>query len=558
MPTAFSYIRFSTVKQAEGDSLRRQTELRDNWLKRNPDVRFDTSLTLKDLGVSAFHGDDRAGLKCFLKAIETKRVKPGDYLLLENLDRLSREDEQTALQLLLNITQAGVWVVQLEPELLLHKKSDVFVLMRAIFELSRGHNESKMKSFRGKEGKRKKRQKAIENKTAFSGMCPHWLTVEDEKYVPVPENAALVKRCFKEILNGVGVGALCRKLNNEKIRPFGRARRKKDAHKPHRWQKSSLGRMLRNRAVIGEYQATEGRKLKPVGEPVKGFYPALISEGVFARVGAILTSRRHATVGERKQNNNMFAGLVHSEDRTPWTYRNKGANAAHLLRRSDDTGPAIHYDVFEEAIFSCLSEITPDDLTGRDVSELEEMEGRLLATEGKITTFEERMYNEPTNTTYPKLLERAKMEREKMLAEVTKLRLENARPVAQEFSTLQKMLGNKELREKLKTQLALVIANITIEVFSPSERYEKMVILQFSFRNTDYVRNMVYYHRCARKSRNFELPEIFDGVYFEEKAGRGFRNRIEEFMADFAAVILKHINKEQFAAKWKLLCGVSS
>src|SRR5436305_1298486 len=58
MPSAFSYLRFSTPKQAEGDSIRRQTELTAAWCARNK-VQLDTSLSLRDEGVSAYRGKHR-------------------------------------------------------------------------------------------------------------------------------------------------------------------------------------------------------------------------------------------------------------------------------------------------------------------------------------------------------------------------------------------------------------------------------------------------------------------------------------------------------------------
>src|SRR4029077_238245 len=114
--------------------------------------RLDTSLTLHDLGVSAFRGKhrsnpDKYALACFLKAVEKGRVPRGSYLIIENLDRLSREEERPALRLWMDILDAGVNIVQLSPETIFrHEKSDMFDIMRAIMELSRGHGESAIKS----------------------------------------------------------------------------------------------------------------------------------------------------------------------------------------------------------------------------------------------------------------------------------------------------------------------------------------------------------------------------------------------------------------------------
>src|SRR5205085_1143569 len=140
-PTAYSYLRFSSGKQDQGDSVRRQTALRDGWLARYPGVPLDASLTLHDLGRSAYTGShrsnpDRHALALFLKCIETGRVRPGDYLLLENLDRLTREELVPAMHLLTGILMAGVRVVQLAPsELVLTDKSDMGTVMLAVVEL---------------------------------------------------------------------------------------------------------------------------------------------------------------------------------------------------------------------------------------------------------------------------------------------------------------------------------------------------------------------------------------------------------------------------------------
>src|SRR5262245_42614109 len=88
-PTAYSYIRFSSPEQAQGDSVRRQTALRDAWLTRSGAI-LDTSLSLRDCGVSAFtgahrHNPDRHALAMFLKLVEAGRVPRGSYLVIENL-----------------------------------------------------------------------------------------------------------------------------------------------------------------------------------------------------------------------------------------------------------------------------------------------------------------------------------------------------------------------------------------------------------------------------------------------------------------------------------------
>src|SRR5215468_4736428 len=142
----YSYVQFSTPEQAQGDSLRRQTQKTSQWCQKNG-VTLDTSVTLHDLGKSAYTGEhrknpDRHALAGFLKLIEAGKVPRGSYLVIENLDRLSREEEVPACHLLTGILMAGVRVVQLRPaELILTDKSNGFDIMRAVLELSRGHGE---------------------------------------------------------------------------------------------------------------------------------------------------------------------------------------------------------------------------------------------------------------------------------------------------------------------------------------------------------------------------------------------------------------------------------
>ncbi len=104
MILAYSYIRFSTAEQAKGDSLRRQIELRENYLA-GKNLQLDETLTMRDPGVSAFKGvnADEGALGSFLQAIDEGRVPHGSFLLVESLDRLSRASVDVALQLFLRI-----------------------------------------------------------------------------------------------------------------------------------------------------------------------------------------------------------------------------------------------------------------------------------------------------------------------------------------------------------------------------------------------------------------------------------------------------------------------
>jgi DNA invertase Pin-like site-specific DNA recombinase len=293
---AYSYLRFSSPEQAKGDSVRHQTALRDAWLEKNPHVRLDTDLKMTDSGVSAFTGGhrqnpDRHALAAFLEAVRPKKVPRGSHLLVESLDRLSREHIQPALILFLELLQAGVRVVQLAPvEQVFTDKSESMTIMMAVMELSRGHSESAVKQFRMRESWAKKRRAAAASGAVITSSCPAWIRVEGKggaaRYALVAVGAEIVRGIFRMAIDGMGVRLILKELLAENVPPIGR--------KP--WNVSYIKVLLRNRAAFGEFTARTGRgsakNRKAVGPPIVGYYPAAISEEDFYATQAAVAARR--------------------------------------------------------------------------------------------------------------------------------------------------------------------------------------------------------------------------------------------------------------------------
>jgi hypothetical protein len=115
-PPAYSYIRFSQKKQQKGESFRRQSEFANEVCAENG-WTLDGSLTLHDLGVSAFRGANAkvGALGEFLEAVRIGRVAGGSVLIIESIDRLSRNKVGEALQLFISILNCGVSIVTREP-----------------------------------------------------------------------------------------------------------------------------------------------------------------------------------------------------------------------------------------------------------------------------------------------------------------------------------------------------------------------------------------------------------------------------------------------------------
>src|SRR5262249_24632428 len=139
---------------------------------------------------------DRRALAGFLELIRRRKVRRGSFLVIENLDRLSRDDVVPATHLLLSVLVAGVKVVQLAPrELVLTDKSGMGDVMMAVIELSRGHGESAIKSERVGAAWANKRKAAREG-GILTHRLPAWVEERAGRLRLVPDRAATVKRIF--------------------------------------------------------------------------------------------------------------------------------------------------------------------------------------------------------------------------------------------------------------------------------------------------------------------------------------------------------------------------
>jgi hypothetical protein len=82
---AFSYLRSRSPAQSDGDSVRRQTALRESRLKRHSHIRLDDSLTLEDRG--DHRTNSKHALAWSLDEVTRGRVPRRSYLIVESLTR---------------------------------------------------------------------------------------------------------------------------------------------------------------------------------------------------------------------------------------------------------------------------------------------------------------------------------------------------------------------------------------------------------------------------------------------------------------------------------------
>lgn len=410
----FSYQRFSTPEQQEGDSIRRQTEARDRWLKQHPKYRL-AELSLQDLGVSAFHGKNakQGSLAVFLEAVERGIVRKGDALLIENLDRLSRQPIEESSEIFFGILKHGVEIITLSPEYHFTKQNindgRVYIAMG---ELSRAHRESAVKSDRITAAWKSYRDNI--GKGSHRGMLPSWLRRNaNGRLVAIPEKVATIKRIFQMSLDGFGVHQTMRILNENGIKPVGETKT---------WHYGSVHTLLTDRRLLGECQAYTGHHetRKPVGEPIKGHYPRVIADDVFNRVRQRLNSRRYAQRGRTGGGiTNLFVSLIQdTRDNANMVIINKagagGVNRKYLvsamalrgLRDGNNQYISFLYDAVEQALLQSMLELKPSDIlptNGKRDTTQEQLDaalGELAQTDRKLETVKTWIEQKPDIANY--------------------------------------------------------------------------------------------------------------------------------------------------------------
>jgi DNA invertase Pin-like site-specific DNA recombinase len=286
---AYSYLRFSTPEQAKGDSTRRQSAAAEAYaVKHGLDL---DNLTYRDLGVSGFRGSNvRSGaLGQFLKAVDEGFVPSGSYLLVESLDRVSRQKPWDALPVFQQIINAGVTIVTLQDERVWSREelqANPFRMFESLLVMVRAHEESATKGRRVRAAWVGKRATAATKPLTARG--PAWLRLVDGQWQVIDERAAVVRRIYQMTAEGAGQNAVAAALNGERVPTFGDGPRKPASH----WHRSYVVKLLRSPSVGGtliphtvEHEA--GKRLRKPQAAVEGYYPEVVPRELYERVQAL-------------------------------------------------------------------------------------------------------------------------------------------------------------------------------------------------------------------------------------------------------------------------------
>lgn len=310
----YSYSRFSNPEQERGDSLRRQTEAAKLHAARFG-LPLDSELTLEDRGRSGWTGANvrKGALGQFLKAIDDELVEPGSVLIVENLDRVSRQDPWEALPIFQQIINAGVTIFTTADEREWSReemRQNPYRIMESLMTMIRANDESANKSRRVRAAWERKRAKAAERPMTAKG--PAWLQLDKQtgQFQIIEERAEVVRRIYADALDGRGQHLIAETLNREGVPVFGRGRH---------WHSTYITKLLNSPAVVGTFiphtqeHDSAGRRVRTAQESIAGYFPAIIDQEVYERVRSMRNGvgtplrGRHAS----KEVRNLFGGLAH-------------------------------------------------------------------------------------------------------------------------------------------------------------------------------------------------------------------------------------------------------
>ena len=458
---AYSYVRFSSLEQKDGDSERRQDSKFSAYCKRKRLTPAPDSF--KDRGRSGFKGEhlgDTGELRRFLKLVEAGDIQPGSVLVVESLDRLGRQEVESALRVFLDILDAGIRIVTLgdgEGEREYVKGGGFIPLMLSLVEMARAHGESQRKSELVGAAMANKQALARELMKPMGNVCPLWLTLkkgwrsfaqDGSAYEEIPERGDVVRQIFQWAIEGYGKGVIAKKLNERDIESF-KAKNEKLKAKGHAqaWGTSSVDKILKNRATIGEYlprtvqglpNGTPRHERREAGEPIAGYFPMVVSVETFYEAQAAIDGLRTAKATRQIETGNVWQGIAKCEKcGASMQLVNKGAppKGGRYLRCGNTRkgvcqSRTVRLEQADEVFRGMLLRLDTLALVKDESAQLEKAlrvaEGRRSEAKRRLDALEQRLLEAPESHTIGRAIGSAEADVKATSAEVRRIKTELA------------------------------------------------------------------------------------------------------------------------------------
>lgn len=348
MPIAYSYRRFSSEAQEGNDSIRRQTAAAQRFIDEHPEygLVLDTTLSLVDEGVSAYKGHNlKAGnLGKFVNAVHLGLVAPGSWLLLESLDRFTRQVVNLAAADLLGLINRGIVVVTLHNGTIYREEDfegteGLVNLLGALIAMQGHHQEQVAKGKRVAAAWSAKYDK-IDKGHVLTKVIPFWLEVKPDKtgFNVISDRAKVVQEVYARRANGEGKGRIAKSLTDRGV-PTPKGYRSI-------WMDSSISKLLESDAVIGVLCTARGDRYE-------NYYPRVVDEATYQAVKAL---RAKPSTQGAKANSHPLTRLAKHDCGSTMRRVNKGSRGGAIKFSCPRCGNQLPFNEALEMVRVALNE----------------------------------------------------------------------------------------------------------------------------------------------------------------------------------------------------------
>lgn len=233
--------------------------------------------------------------------IENGEIERGDYIIVESIDRLTRQKLTDSVDLIQSILKKGVrlhTVFDNKTYSYDDPTRDLETLILVGVIAKRAHEESDTKSKRLKSAWVKKRDAAESN--VIGKRCPYGFRYDEKAktFVIVEEEAAEIRHVFS-LLKHVGVLECIKTINQ---------------YSKRRWTRTSVLHLINNRSPIGALRLQRRKENggRVLDRYVPGYFPKIIEESDFdAAIAAMKTRSTGQGQGRRtKHHFNIFRNAI--------------------------------------------------------------------------------------------------------------------------------------------------------------------------------------------------------------------------------------------------------
>lgn len=324
---AVIYARWSTLEQGkrrEGEEARntltRQLEAASKFIEQKGWTPL--GLPIVDEGRSAYTGDNiKTGeLSKLIQRAERGELPADTIIVVEQLDRLTRLPALEVISWLSRMFQAGLKVATADNGQILSLEemtTNQMTFISTVFDSFRSHGESKRKSDMLTTSWALRRSQLADGRAKrTTSVCPNWLEWNKEKGEfevitsddPLKDRGAIVRKIFEWTAEGIGRRAIAERLNRGGYPTWSKRKRTNEG-----WHVSYIQKLLKNAAVLGDFQPhtrAKGEQYgKPVGDVIRGYYPAVIDAALWEKTRSV-DRPVNAGGGRKGAINNLFSGLA--------------------------------------------------------------------------------------------------------------------------------------------------------------------------------------------------------------------------------------------------------